>query len=303
MSTSQPNTKKKLTGYPSFMFFFITALICSFIMLCTEIYSYKTFKSNQTAILENGSYLTSKETDETYLAKIDSLLATCTLEQQQLIRQTVATSIAKATDLIIDKTQSRLAIDEQIKLLNKDTQNLLGLHSAKIQHEYQGLQVWCAVLTIIFLIFSFYSLFKTDDLLKQGKEGLAELERIKDKATAQLADVKAATNKCDSAVSTITQRANEQLSEIDQKTSTRIKQINTVINSTKSDLTKYCEQTKQDLQKTYDELQSKLSTYSAPTDTHLEQRIDTLNQQLNLLTQKLQTIEQTLESLQTSSQQ
>lgn len=38
---------------------------------------------------------------------------------------------------------------------------------------------WAAVLTILFLVFSFYSVYKADELIKQGTDSLKEIRRIK----------------------------------------------------------------------------------------------------------------------------
>ena len=45
---------------------------------------------------------------------------------------------------------------------NQVTEKLLDLHLSKIEHEYTNITIWAAILTVIFLIFSFYSLFKIE---------------------------------------------------------------------------------------------------------------------------------------------
>ena len=54
------------------------------------------------------------------------------------------------------------------------SEKLLDLHLAKIEHEYSNITTWAAILTVIFLIFSFYSLFK----IEQSRN---EIEMLADK--------------------------------------------------------------------------------------------------------------------------
>lgn len=59
------------------------------------------------------------------------------------------------------------------------SEKMLELHLNKIEHEYTNITVWASVLTIIFLIFSFFSLFKIEqsrkeieDLRRKGEEDI-----------------------------------------------------------------------------------------------------------------------------------
>ena len=80
-----------------------------------------------------------------------------------------------------------LFINRQLADSQHATNELLELHFNRIQHEYTVLALWAGVLMIVFLIFSFYSLYKTDDIAKQGKESLKE---IKEKGDNVLTDLK-----------------------------------------------------------------------------------------------------------------
>lgn len=83
-------------------------------------------------------------------------------------------------DLSDELKKDSLLINNQTKLISQETKSLLELEFNKLQNEYQVLAVWGAVLTIVFLIFSFYSLFKTDDLAKQGRDGLKDIVKLQD---------------------------------------------------------------------------------------------------------------------------
>ena len=50
------------------------------------------------------------------------------------------------------------------------SEKMLELHLGKIEHEYTNITIWAAILTIVFLIFSFFSLFKIEQSRKQIEE-------------------------------------------------------------------------------------------------------------------------------------
>jgi len=88
-----------------------------------------------------------------------------------------------------------LLINNQTNLISQETKSLLELEFNKLQNEYEVLAVWGAVLTIVFLIFSFYSLFKTDDLAKQGRDGLKDIVNLKEQGDKIIFDTKEKHNK------------------------------------------------------------------------------------------------------------
>lgn len=58
-------------------------------------------------------------------------------------------------------------------------QGLMNMEFEKLQNDFNFISLWAGLLTIVFLIFSIYSIFKTDEMLKKSEEVYDE---IKDKA-------------------------------------------------------------------------------------------------------------------------
>ena len=56
---------------------------------------------------------------------------------------------------------------------------MIDLHLNKVEHEYSNLTMWAAILTILFLVFSFYSIYKMDELIQQGNEGVKDIRSLK----------------------------------------------------------------------------------------------------------------------------
>ena len=72
-----------------------------------------------------------------------------------------------------------LLICAEEQLLKGQTNKLLELHLNKVEHEYSNITIWAAILTIIFLVFSFYSIFKMDELVQQGNDGVREIKSLR----------------------------------------------------------------------------------------------------------------------------
>lgn len=83
-----------------------------------------------------------------------------------------------------------LFLSAERTLLEGQTKNMLELHLNKIEHEYSNITMWAAVLTVIFLVFSFYSIFKMDELIKQGDEGVKDIKKLKKEGEKEIADFK-----------------------------------------------------------------------------------------------------------------
>ncbi|WP_308756589.1 hypothetical protein [uncultured Bacteroides sp.] len=71
-----------------------------------------------------------------------------------------------------------LRLNTERELLEGQTKTMLELHLNKIEHEYSNITMWGAVLTILFLVFSFYSIFKMDELIQQGNDGVKHIKQI-----------------------------------------------------------------------------------------------------------------------------
>lgn len=76
------------------------------------------------------------------------------------------------------------------QLLEGQTKTMLDLHLDKVEHEYSNITLWAAVLTILFLVFSFYSIFKMDELIKRGNEGVEEIRQLKDEGETSISLIK-----------------------------------------------------------------------------------------------------------------
>ena len=87
-----------------------------------------------------------------------------------------------------------LRLNTERELLEGQTKTMLELHLNKIEHEYSNITMWGAVLTILFLVFSFYSIYKMDELIQQGNEGVKDIKRLKKEGDDSITCVKTENN-------------------------------------------------------------------------------------------------------------
>lgn len=95
------------------------------------------------------------------------------VERQNKIIQTFEAHIHEKSPLVnvpYNQTFNQCQV-EQGKVF-EEIKSMLDLEFNKVQNEFEALEIWAGILTVIFLIFSFYSLFKTEQMEQQSKAAL-----------------------------------------------------------------------------------------------------------------------------------
>lgn len=70
------------------------------------------------------------------------------------------------------------AIAYAIREGNEQIRAMLQLQHSEIEEDFSNLMLWAAVLMVIFLVFSIYSMFKTDDLINQGRSSVDTIKKL-----------------------------------------------------------------------------------------------------------------------------
>ena len=119
-------------------------------------------------------------------------------------------------------------------LLEMQTKSMIDLHLNKVEHEYSNLTIWAAILTILFLVFSFYSIYKIDELIQQGNDGVKDIRSLKKSsediieklvATSKL-EIEKTQNKIDGFIVEQQQRMVQTFSLIDSEKTNKLNDIN-----------------------------------------------------------------------------
>ncbi len=161
---------------PSFWFFFIVSFICIVLTLWAQYRIISTVKAYESQMEKLHATLIVDSTSNPVL-NIDSVCAILNAQgkvkdkNERVLRYCLTEIDAYVQEEITRSNNACTLYASEIK-------NLLDAQYYRIRQEYEALQTWCAILTIVFLVFSFYSLYKADDMVNKGRKGLRELETI-----------------------------------------------------------------------------------------------------------------------------
>lgn len=142
------------------------------------------------------------------------------------IHQKYCVNLEKSINAVKNRNDTCIFVNEQlfqnIQEQMHNTQSLLQIQSSKIQSDFTLLSVWSGLLMIVFLIFSIYSIFKTDELMKQGREGLIAIEESKSKADGYINQI---DEKAKEEIKRVSSAAEEEIKKITQETTTSLEQF------------------------------------------------------------------------------
>lgn len=153
------NTECGIKSSPYKLYLF-TCIIAFALLLISTIVSCCSLKNNQERIVEQQQMCC-----DSVLHHFSQL---CFAKSKTYKDSLDDVSIQK---IIVDDS---LLLRQQLASSQKTIEFQLETQLHTIQHEYLILSLWAALLMIVFLVFSFYSLYKVDDILKQGREGLMQ---------------------------------------------------------------------------------------------------------------------------------
>lgn len=112
---------------------------------------------------------------------VDRIQGLCP-KQKDAVRKYVRPYLEVTTRELDVKEKIKLDPDYEYKLLRDEIRSLLQLEFNKIQNEYEALEIWAAILTVVFLIFSFYSFFKTEKLEEDGRKSINRISEMENGA-------------------------------------------------------------------------------------------------------------------------
>lgn len=130
--------------------------------------------------------------------------------------------------------EDSLRLCNERALLEMQTKSMINLHLNKVEHEYSNLTIWAAILTILFLVFSFYSIYKMDELIQQGNDGVKDIRSLKKssediieklEATSK-SEIEKTQNKIDGFIVEQQQRMIQTFSLIDNEKTNKLNDIN-----------------------------------------------------------------------------
>ena len=128
-----------------------------------------------------------------------------------------------------------LILEAERLALNGQVKNHIDLHLNQIENDYTSITIWAAVLTIVFLIFGFYSMFKMEHLIEQGEKSNEAIGSIKSdcaKYAQEIEGMKTSLNsQCDDITRTFNDSLNARMESFDQEINSRLEQIDKMLSN------------------------------------------------------------------------
>lgn len=152
---------------------FIATLIILVSYLC---YSITTFKNSQERIVTEHLE---------HLANVDSIF----YDIKKVILSTDSGTIANAPVLLAQLQNDSALMRREIMLSQEEKMNLVALHVDKIDNDYSQIGIWGGILSIIFLIFGFFAIFKIEETKAEAKSTLEDVKNQKEKASAEIKEL------------------------------------------------------------------------------------------------------------------
>lgn len=152
---------------------FIATLIIFVSYLCNSI---TTFKDSQERIVTEHLR---------HLANADSIFC----DIKKVILSNDSGTIANAPVLLAQLQSDSALIRREILLSQAEESNLVALHIDKIDNEYSQIGIWGGILSIIFLIFGFFAIFKIEETKAEAKSTLENVKGQKEKVSAEIKEL------------------------------------------------------------------------------------------------------------------
>ena len=170
------------------------------------------------------------------------------VEGQNRIIRTYALQVEKMESEKLPMNMRDSQREKEISAFHQEVKSLSELEFNRMQNEFEEIEIWTGVLTVIFLIFSFYSLFKTEQLESQSREELMRLKRIVEDGDLRL---KLFDTKSETALSSLQSSA-------DSVRNVLTDQINDVLGKNKTDALNEFNKSAKDILEAYNEELRKL---------------------------------------------
>ena len=293
-----PDTKEKKSLCNVWLFIGLSAL-CTVIAWCVMDRANGRLDATHAKIIEH---------QQKSIQSIDSLLCIYKTLTTDTVKSIGSKEIAQLNSQLL-----KVAEASEEKYTGERICNLLESELSKIQNEYEVLNLWCALLTVVFLIFSFFSIFKANEMANQSEDALKRMRDIKreveKKSESIESDIRLAKTKIgevEQSISKLQTDHNNLDSRYKILKETEIKSIQTQVVELKEKIKNIdglVDSAKQDLDGHYagleakldEEFDSKLSDLESETEDLAKSSVDNNNRDLVL---RLDTLEKTLQRLQ-----
>lgn len=171
-----------------------------------------------------------------HIAKIDSIF----FSMKKTILSTDSGVIANAPALLSQLQKDSALFRREVLLSQEEMSNLTELHLNKLGNDYDQIGIWFGVGSVIFLVISFFSMFKIEDSKKDAKKVLEDVKQKGEDASDLVEEVQKRASGFAQYLDGIKQDYNafveqrsSQLEELERHLSTILSESNEKLNSIK----------------------------------------------------------------------
>ena len=170
--------------------FFILILLVSY--LC---HSTKTLTESQERIITEHVR---------HIAKVDSLF----FDIKEVVLSSDSDKIINAPVLLSQLQKDSAVFKREILLSQEEMSNLVEMHIDKIENDYAQIGIWGGVLSVIFIIFGFFAIFKIEESKSEAKDVLNEVKELGRNASKEVEKLQNQATNLDSSLTKIRQDSN-----------------------------------------------------------------------------------------------
>ena len=107
-----------------------------------------------------------------HVARIDSIF----YEMKNIILSNDTNAIANSQALLNQLHNDSAIFRREVLLSQKEMNSLISLHIDKVENDYAQIGIWGGILSVIFIIFGFFAIFKIEETKTEAKTLLNDIE-------------------------------------------------------------------------------------------------------------------------------
>lgn len=107
-----------------------------------------------------------------HVARIDSIF----YEMKNIILSNDTNAIANSQALLNQLHNESAIFRREVLLSQKEMNSLISLHIDKVENDYAQIGIWGGILSVIFIIFGFFAIFKIEETKTEAKTLLNDIE-------------------------------------------------------------------------------------------------------------------------------
>lgn len=173
MKEETKNRRRNKQTNPILKYFCITFVVTLIILVTYLSYSLMTMKDSQKAIVNEHI---------NHVARIDSIF----YEMKNVILSNDTNVIANSQVLLNQLHNDSAMFRREVLLSQREMNSMISLHIDKVENDYAQIGIWGGILSVIFIIFGFFAIFKIEETKTDANRVLNDVEEQANQASNKI---------------------------------------------------------------------------------------------------------------------